>query len=275
MNEIVSYKELLMSSLQTFAQQAMQSLSAIFGVLVLLIIGWWVARTVAFLCRKLLNMLKFDQFAERVKANDMLKKANISQSPTTLLSQLLYWIILLLFIVTATDKLGWSIVSEQISKLISFIPTLLSGLILFILGSFIAGFIRDILNATTASIGMGAGRLVSNFVFYFLMAIITLTVLNQIGIDTSIITSNVVMFMGAILLSASISYGFASREILSNMLAAFFNRKTFTIGQTIRIGDVQGVIIKMDTLSITLQTNTDKVVIPSKDLISTQIHIID
>lgn len=275
MNELMSYKEVLMASLQTFAQQAMVTLSSILGVIVLLLVGWWVARTAAFLCNKLLALVKFDQFAERVKVGDMLKRANVSLSAAQLLSKTLYWIVLLLFVVTATDKLGWSIVSEQIGKLISFIPTLISGIVLFVLGSFIAGFIRDILTAATSSIGMGAGRLVSNFVFYFMMAIVTLTTLNQIGIDTTIITSNVVMIMGAILLSASISYGFASRDILSNMLAAFFSRKTFSVGQTIRLDDIQGVIIKIDTIAITLQTDADQVVIPTKDLISNRIHIID
>lgn len=275
MNEIISYKDVLLASLQAFSQQAIGAIYAIIGVLLLLLVGWWVARSIAFLSNKLLTVVKFDQFAGRFKIDDMLKKANIDISPTSLLSTMLYWIVMLLFIVTATDKLGWTIVSEQISKLISFIPTLLSAFVLFILGSFIAGFIRDILTAATASFGMTTGRLVSSFVFYFLMAIVTLTALNQIGIDTTIITSNVVMFIGAVLLSGSISYGFASREVMSNMLAAFFNRKTFTVGQTIRIDDIQGVIVKIDTLSITLQTNTDKVIIPSKDLLNNRVHVIE
>ncbi len=274
MHEIMSYKEVLMSSLQTFAQQAMGTLSTVLGAIILLLIGWWVARTLAYLCNKLLQLVKFDQFAERVKMGDMLKKANVTLSPSNLLSRTLYWVVILLFVVTATDKLGWSIVSEQIGKLIAFLPTLLSGMVLFILGSFIAGFIRDILAAATSSMGISAGRLVSGFVFYFLMAIVTLTTLNQIGIDTTIITSNVVMIVGAILLSASISYGFASRDIMSNMLASFFSRKTFIVGQTIRLDDIQGVIVKTDTIAITVQTDTDLVVIPTKDLISNRVHII-
>ena len=66
---------------------------------------------------------------------------------------------------------------------------------------------------------MNGGKIISGFVFYFLVVIITITALDQIGIDTSIITSNVVLILGAILLAASISYGIASKTILSNMLA--------------------------------------------------------
>ncbi|MBK8472663.1 MAG: hypothetical protein IPL33_11140 [Sphingobacteriales bacterium] len=81
MHEIMSYKEVLMSSLQTFAQQAMGTLSTVLGAIILLLIGWWVARTLAYLCNKLLQLVKFDQFAERVKMGDMLKKSKCNPKP--------------------------------------------------------------------------------------------------------------------------------------------------------------------------------------------------
>jgi len=264
----------MLSSLQAFGQSFMQAMPGILGALFLLISGWFIARMASYLFRKLLHLVKFDAIANRINANEMLSKANISLTPAHIVSKFVYWIILLLFFVTATDTLGWTVVSEQISKLIGFLPTLLSGIVLFILGIYIATFFRDVLAAATSSLGVGGGKIISGFVFYFLVVIVTITALDQIGIDTTIITSNVVLILGAVLLSASISYGFASKQILANLLASFFSRKTFKVGQHIKIEDVEGEIIQIDSITLTVQTPTDKVVMPAQELITRRVRII-
>ncbi|OWY24547.1 hypothetical protein C7N43_19550 [Sphingobacteriales bacterium UPWRP_1] len=273
MQDFVNIKGIMLSSLQAFGQSFMQAMPGILGALFLLISGWFIARLASLLFRKLLNLIKFDAIANRINANEMLGKANISLTPARIVSKFVYWIILLLFFVTATDTLGWTVVSEQISKLIGFLPTLLSGIVLFILGIYIATFFRDVLAAATSSLGVGGGKIISGFVFYFLMVIVTITALDQIGIDTTIITSNVVLILGAVLLSASISYGFASKQILANLLASFFSRKTFKVGQHIKIDDVEGEILQIDSITLTVQTPTDKVVMPTQELITRRVHI--
>ena len=81
--------------------------------------------------------------------------------------------------------------------------------------------------------------------------------------------------MGAILLAFGISYGFASRDILTNILSSFYSKERYTEGMIIKINDIQGTVIKVDTLTITIQAENKKVVIPVKKLISETIEIIE
>lgn len=273
--QISTFKEVFMASSSAFLEKFMSSLSTIIGAVFLMLVGWLAARLFAYILTRLLRVINFDTLANRIKVDELLAKANITLTPSEIIGKFIYWIILLFAFVMVTETLGWNVVSEQISELINFLPTLFSGIVLFVIGIYIASFLRDIIAATTGSLGIGAGKAISGFVFYFLMVIVTLTSLDQIGIDTTIITSNVVLIIGAVLLAASISYGIASKDILSNMLASFFSRKTFLIGQTIRIDDIQGTIIQIDSISLIVQTKEDKIVIPTKDLIVNRIHIID
>ncbi|QQS29750.1 MAG: mechanosensitive ion channel [Sphingobacteriales bacterium] len=274
MEEIITFKDVITASFLKFIQSFMDALPSVLAAFLLLLLGWFFARIVSFLIIKFLSVVKFNTLASRISATRILEKANIQLSPVHIVSKFAYWLILLLFFVTATDTLGWTIVSEQISKLIGFLPTLLSGIVIFIIGLYIATFFKEIVAAATTSLSVTGGRIISGFVFYFLVVIISITALDQIGIDTSIITSNVVLILGAILLAASISYGIASKTILANMLAAFYSRKTFRVGQYIRIDDIEGEILSIDTIALTLQTETDKVVIPTHELISKRVHII-
>ena len=227
-----------------------------------------------YLIAKVLHVSKFDTLANRFNVDEMFEKANISLTPSQIVGKFVYYTILLLFFVMATDHLGWTVVSEQISRMINLIPPLLIAIIIFLIGVYFAGFLRDIINAATSSLGISAGSFIGSFVYYFLVALVSITALEQISIDTSIIKQNLVLFIGAILLAGSISYGFASRHILTNMLATFFSRKTFEVGQVIQIDDIVGEIVLIDGISVVIQTETDKVVLPSQDLINNRIRII-
>jgi small-conductance mechanosensitive channel len=112
-------------------------------------------------------------------------------------------------------------------------------------------------------------------VYYVLFIFVVITALNQAGVDTGIITSNVTLILGSILLAFAISYGFASRNLVGNLLSSYYGKGKYQEGQTIRVGDVQGEIVKIDSISITLKTADSKVVLPSKMLVEGQVEILD
>lgn len=274
-NLIKNWTDLFFHSFSAFGEKIMGALPNIIGALVVLLIGWLVAKLAAATLRKILQGAKFDNLAKRVKFIEMLEKGNIEKAPSEILSQFIYWIILLLVFITAADILGWKAVSEEISKLIGYLPTLFSAIILFVLGTFIAGFVRDVVKSTTASLGISTGRIISQFIFYLLFIIVSLTALKQGGIDTTIITSNLLIILGSILLAASISYGFASRDIFANILAGAFGKRLFKIGQTIEIDGIRGKIIQIKSIAITIQNDQEKVVIPAHQFVTKKVKIIE
>ncbi|MGB0838834.1 MAG: mechanosensitive ion channel family protein [Chitinophagales bacterium] len=261
-------------SLSTIVTNFMEGAPRVLGALLLLIIGRYVGKFVTYLVKKALNKSKFDTIADRFNASEMLEKGNIEMTPTELIAKFIYWIILLFFFVLASESLGLTIVSQKINELINFIPSLFSALVIFTIGAYIASFFREVINATTASLGFSGGRFIGSFVFYFFMIIITLTALDQIGVDTSIIKNNLILIIGAVLLAGSISYGIASRHVLSNILASYFSRKTFEVGQVIRLDDIEGEIVKIDSVAITIQTKQNKVIVPTQELIMNRIHLL-
>lgn len=273
--QFTAVKEALFATLTKFGTQFLEGIGNLIIVAILLFIGWIIAKIARFITHKILHTAQFDAMAAKVNIEELLQQASISTKPSQILANLVYWVILFFFFVAGTEILGWQVVSEQLTKLINLLPNLFSGIILFFIGYYIASFIRDLISAATGSLGIGAGKLIAGFVFYFLLILVSITALNQIGIDTTIITSNIVLILGTILISGALSYGFASKDILANMLAAFFSRKTFEVGQRIRLDDIEGVIVDIDNIYLTIQTAQDKVVIPTKELVNNRIHIIE
>ncbi|MEM1326404.1 MAG: mechanosensitive ion channel domain-containing protein [Bacteroidota bacterium] len=276
MKEFTNWTELLFESLKAFGERTMSSIPYILGALLILLLGWLFAKLISAGVTRLLKVIKFDGFSDRVKASEMLKKANITAAPSKLIGKFIYWLLMLLVIMTASDALGWSAVSSEISNLLGYLPQLFVAIVFFVVGLYIAAFVRDIILGTTSSIGISAGKIISTVVYYFLFVIVTLTALDQGGFDTTIITSNLMLIIGAILAAAAISYGFASKDVLSNMLAGYFAKNTFKVGQTIEVEEIEGTIVQQSNIAIKLQTNGgEHIVVPMHKLLTNNVRIKD
>lgn len=276
MKEFTNWSELFLDSLQSMMIRVGETIPSIFGALMILLIGWLVAKFVSFLVYRFLKAIRFDKLAESMNVSEYLEKANVKAGPSDLLSKFFYWLILLLVFTTASDTLGWNAVSDEISNLIRLLPQLLLAIVFFIIGAFIATFVRDLIRSATSSLGIGAGKVISNAVFYLLFILVSLTALEQAGMDTTIITSNLLLILGTILLAGAISYGFASRDVLSNILASFFSRRTFKVGQVIEIDGIRGEILLITNIAITIQSGSkEKTVIPTHQFMVNRIKIIE
>ncbi|WP_339791012.1 MAG: mechanosensitive ion channel family protein [Imperialibacter sp.] len=273
MEKITDWTQIALGSLLALSQKLMTELPRIFGAILLIIIGWAIAKIVSFAIKKALTAIKFDKLTEKINADEMLAKAKINITPSAVVSKFVYWIILLLFFVTASDTLGWIVVSQSIGDLIAYLPKLFSAIIIFLIGLYIANFIRKGLKGIFDSFSVASGSIVSSFAFYVILVIVTLTALSQAGIDTTIITSNVTLILGGIMLSFALSFGLGSRDVLANILSSYYTKNNFEAGQKIRIGTSEGEIEKIDNISCVLKTKTGKVVIPVKRLISEEVVI--
>lgn len=276
MKDIDSWSNLFLSSLQSSIEKIVSALPTIFWTLIIFVLGWLIAKFVSYAISKVLKLMKFNQIANRINADDYLRKANISLSPSQLVGKFVYYIILLLVFITASETLGWHAVSSEISKLIAFLPRLFIAIVIFIFGVYVSALIRDIIAGATSSLGISTGKMIASFVFYLIVITISLTALSQAGIDTTIITSNVLLILGAVLISAAISYGFASRDVLSNILAGFYSRKLYQKGMQIEVDQTVGIVENISTTGIAIRDkNGDLTIVPTSTLIKHKVKIIE
>ena len=275
MNSLQRLWDLFAESLRVFAEKFMETIPSILGAVIVFVIAWLLARLVSGGFERLLRTVKFDNFAERLKLTGFLEQAGIQLTPSTIIGRFIYWILVLLIIASAAETLNWTAVSYQIQRFLEYLPNLVTGILIFGIGAYISTLVRDFVRSGTSSLGISTGRILSTVIYYVLFIMVILTALEQAKVDTRLLSTNLMMFIGAILLAASISYGFASREVLSNILAGFFNKRNFQKGMVIEIDGIRGTIIEMSNVAITIQvSDTERVVIPSHEIMTSKVKII-
>lgn len=243
-------------------------------ILILLLIGWMVGKLIKRLVSKTLKLIKLDDAMDKLELSPMLSQIGI-KSTAKFIGNIAYWMIMLIVLLTVTEILNMAVLTNGVAAILAYIPQLLIALVIFLFGMFIANMIKNVVYNATNSIGLSGARVISNIVYYVLFIFIAITAINQTGVDTSIITSNVTMIFGAMLLAFAISYGIASRTIMSNMLSSFYKKDRYTIGMRIRVTDVEGTVSEVDSISITIDTGDKKVVLPTKILMEEKVEILD
>ena len=101
----------------------------------------------------------------------------------------------------------------------------------------------------------------------------SITALNQAGVDTTIITNNITMILGAFLLAFALGVGLGTREIIAEIMRSFYTRKTYAVGDRIVIGKDEGTIKAIENNSLILETQEGEFVIPIKDVVSQKVQI--
>ena len=248
-------------------------LPKIFYALVIILVGFIISKIIEKFVGKVLTKIGVDRLGDKINEIEMVDKANINFKISSLLSKILYYFILLFFFIVATSILDMPPVSELVMNIFNFIPKLLVALIILILGTVLADALKGIILTACNSLNIPSGKLIANFVFYFLFINIFISALTQTGIKTDFLSNNISIIIGGVVLAFAIGYGLATKNTMANYLASFYSKKQCKIGDKVTFDDVTGTIVEMDNSSMVLKTETSKIIIPLNKMTEEKIEI--
>jgi hypothetical protein len=152
--------------------------------IVVLIVGYLVARLLRAAVDKLLERVGFDRLVERGGLKTALARSRYDASG--IIAQLVFYAVLLITLRIAFDIWGPNAVSTLITAVIAWLPRLFVAILIVVVAAAIASAVRDV--ASTAMGGLSYGRAVANIAFVFILGIGVIAALNQIGVATTVTT---------------------------------------------------------------------------------------
>lgn len=212
--------------LQQLLAGTLSKLSAVLTALLLLLVGMVVARGVrAGVEQFLLKFLHVDEYTEKIKLNELLARLGFGRSPAFVLGFLVYWLIVLVFLVSAANVVELTVVSELLQKFVLFVPKLI-GAVLVLAGGLLLGHFSGeiVLNAATANKIHGAMAL-SKVIQFVVIVFAAIMALEQIGIDTTILTASIQIILAAVGLGFAIAFGLGGRDVAAEMIRSFAQKR--------------------------------------------------
>lgn len=162
--------------------------------LLILIIGWIVAKVIAKAVDKILERIGFDRAVERGGVKRALARSQYDAS--TIASKIVYYALLLFVLQLAFGVFGANPISDLISGVITFLPKLFVALIIVVVASAIAAAVRDLVSNTLG--GLSYGRMLANLASIFIVGLGIIAALNQVGIALTVTLPVLVAILGTI-----------------------------------------------------------------------------
>jgi len=253
--------------------QFMAAIPGIVGAIVIFVVGFIVAKIVAKIITKALEKIQIDRLGDKLQEIEIVDKSNLKFKISAILGKIVYYFLLLFFAVIATDILGMPAVSQIVTDIFNFIPKLIMALVILVIGLLASDAISKIIYSTCNSLGIPSAKLLSTFVFYFLFINIFILALTQANINTEFLSQNISILIGGAILAFSIGYGFASKDIVANLLASFYSKDKFQLGDTITFEGEKGQITNIDRSTLTIQGEGKKIVFPLSKLTNQKVEI--
>ncbi|MDX8051050.1 hypothetical protein SK571_16810 [Lentzea sp. BCCO 10_0798] len=152
--------------------------------LLILLIGWFIAKAVGKLVDKVLERVGFDRLVERGGIRRML--ANSKYDASDLLAKLVYYALVLITLQFAFGVWGPNPVSELLTGIVSWLPKAAVAIIIVVVAGAVANAAKDFIGGALG--GLSYGRVLANIASIFIWALGIIAALNQIGVATTVTT---------------------------------------------------------------------------------------
>ncbi|MCL5130290.1 MULTISPECIES: mechanosensitive ion channel domain-containing protein [unclassified Algibacter] len=271
MNLVDSLKE----SLSTIWESIVDVLPTIAGAIIGIIIGILIIKLVVNIIRKSLKFVKADKLDDKLNEIDLFGDKKIQFNVIDIVAKFVKWMLYIILVMIVTDLLNLTMISDGIKSVIGYMPKLITALAIFVIGLLFANFVKKSLQSFFESMELSGGKMISQAIFMLLLIFISITALNQAGVDTEIITSNITMILAAFLLAFALAVGFGAQKVVGDLFRTFYTRKIYEVGQKIEFDDIKGEIESIDGISVTLKTSTGKIIVPIKDIVESQVRLQD
>lgn len=214
----------LIEVLRGFWDQLAGFLPRLALALVLLLVGWALARFVRRLAVRGLRLVKADVAAEKAGLEDFLVQGGVRFTTVTLVGSFVYWAVNLAVILAALTVLGIETAGQTIARLVLHVPNVVTAVVILILGTLLGQFFGALTYAYLANLGVGGARAMSTIARWAVVVFVIAVSLEQLSIGGQVLVSAFQIAFGALCLALSLAFGLGGREWAARVLDGFFRK---------------------------------------------------
>ncbi len=202
--------------------KAFEFLPNLLGAVLVFVLGILIGNWVRTLTIKTLQMIKFESMIEDSRVKAFLLKAEITQKIEEVLGSVLKWLIVLTFFVAATRIIGLATVSDLLVGVLSYIPSVLSAVIVLSIGVLLAGLVEGLVKGALASVDLKTARLMGKIASYTVVTVAILAAFSELKIASSFINIIFIGFVSMLALGFGLAIGLGAKDVVGIILTDWY-----------------------------------------------------
>jgi hypothetical protein len=210
-------------SAQTALDSFVGFLPKLIGFIVVLAIGWIIAKVVKAAVVTLLQKVGLDNALHSGSTGQYVDRIAPDTSPSRLIGSLAFWFIFLGALAVAVSQLGIAALDNFVAAIVAYLPNVIAAVLIFVVAGAIAAAIGGLVERTVGD--TPTGKVVGSVVPVLVMAIATFMILNQLKIAADIVTITYAALLGAAALAMALAFGLGGRDVADRMLTDAYEKR--------------------------------------------------
>jgi len=186
------------------------------GFLVILLIGFIIAKVVSGVIRKLLQKVNVDHKVKESSASRYVDAVLPGASPSGGIAKLVFWLIFIFFLTVAIGALGIPAATGFMNDVLAYLPNVIVAILIFVIAALVSGAV-----AGAAAKFMGdtpTGKVVATVAPALIMVIAFFMILEQLQIAPEIVRIAFTAIMFALALGLALAFGLGGRDLAADAL---------------------------------------------------------
>lgn len=216
------------NSFTVISTQVLTEVSAflprIIAALLVLIIGAALAKAVKKIIIRLLEALRLSSLLKDTPIEHFLANAELGHKLEEIVGSVFYWLGMLIVLHTTVTILGLDPLSELLSKVLNYLPNVISAVLVLFFGTLLAGVVESLVKGSIKSIDGRSSRFIGKVASYIVITVTVLAAISELGIAREFITILFVGFVAMISLGVGLALGLGGQEVVRKMLGTWYEQ---------------------------------------------------
>jgi hypothetical protein len=225
MNTVTSIRDwgdATLASLAAAMSLFFAAIPKILGFIIVIVIGWALSALVAKLIASVLRSIQFNALAARSGFDGFVQNMGARTDSAGFLALISKWFIRLIALVVAFDALGLPAVSEVLRQLLLWIPNLVVGIVLLVIGWLVGNELDNVVRGATAQAGLGNSDLLAKIAKVAVWAFAIVVAVNQIGVAQTLVNTLFMAVVGALALALGLAFGLGGRDTAGEIVRRWY-----------------------------------------------------
>jgi hypothetical protein len=188
------------------------------GFLVILIVGFLIARVVRGIVTKVLQKAKLDHALHSGQSGQYVEKLSPGASPSALIGGVVFWLIFLFVLSAAIGALKIPAVTAFMNTVLGYLPNVIAAVIIFVIAAAAGAAAAKLMGDTPT------GKVVGTAIPALVMGIAVFMVLNQLRIAPAIVQITYIALLGSVALGAALAFGLGGRDVAAQLLSQAYDK---------------------------------------------------
>jgi hypothetical protein len=215
---IQSWTEVTINSLQGLWGQVLSFLPSLIGALIVIILGLIISSGLRALIERIIGALKIDSLLKKIGLSPFFERAGLTINSGKFFGLLVYWFLVIVFVLAATDILGLFGVSMFLRDVLSYIPNIIVAVLIMLASVILANFLKSLVKASVSSAKLRGSKFLGALSWWTIVIFGFLTALIQLGIATTILNTLITGLIAMLALAGGLAFGLGGKDYAAYLL---------------------------------------------------------